>query len=109
MARPGPGPVLAILTGLAWAAPARGDYQSTMDALTRGLPPDASALVYRIVDCNHWGGEEPYDNARKAEIEKAMDQLDCNGLSRDEASLRRRYAADRVVLDAFDKAHKLPE
>jgi hypothetical protein len=109
MACAGRGPVLAILTGLAFAASARGDYQSTMDALTRGLPPDASALVHRIVDCNHWGGEEPYDDARRAEIDKAMNQLDCNGLSRDEASLRRRYAADRVVLDAFDKAHRLAE
>ena len=109
MASAGRGPVLAILTGLACTAPARGDYQRTMDALTRGLPPDASALVYRIADCNHWGGEEPYDDARKAEIEKAMNQLDCNGLSRDEASLRRRYAADRLVLDAFDRAHKVGE
>ena len=97
------------MVGPVWAGPALADYQSTMDALTRGLPADASALIYRIVDCNHWGGEEPYDAARKAEIEAAMNKLDCNNLSRDEAILRRRYGANRAVIEAFDKAHKLTE
>jgi hypothetical protein len=97
------------LLALLWPWPAAADYQSTMEALTKGLPPDARALVHRIVDCNHWGGEEPYDAARKAEIETAMTRLDCNNLSRDEAALRRRYAANRAVLDALDRAHKLGE
>ncbi len=103
--------VLAVLAvvGPAWVEPALADYQSTMDALTRGLPADASALVYRIVDCNHWGGEEPYDAARKREIEAAMTRLDCNNLSRDETALRRRYATNRALLDAIDKADKVGE
>jgi hypothetical protein len=108
MPRRDPAVVLAALSAL-WAGPSLGDYQQTMDALTRGLPPDATALVYRIVDCNHWGGEEPYDDARRAEIAKAMDALECNALSRDEAVLRQRYAANKAVLEAFDKARRLPE
>ena len=101
--------IAGALLGLVWSLPAAADHQQTMDALTRGLPQDAVALVYRIVDCNHWGGEEPYDDARRAEIEKAMEALDCNGLARDEASLRQRHAPNRAVLDALDKAHRLPE
>ncbi|MCW5746449.1 MAG: hypothetical protein KIT36_09645 [Alphaproteobacteria bacterium] len=100
------GGALALAAGLV-VAPVRADYQSTMEALTRGLPRDASALVYRIVGCNHWGGEEPYDDARKAEIDKAMRELDCDRLDRDEADLRRRHAGDPAVLKALDQAKEL--
>jgi len=95
---------LSVLSGSAAA-----DFQATMDALTKDLPADAKALVYRIVDCDHWTGEEPYDADRRAEIERAVAELACNSLPRDEAALRRRYAARPRVIEALDRAHKLSE
>ena len=99
-------PVIAGCS-LFWAAPLAADYQSTMEALTRGLPSEAAGLIYRIVDCNHWGGEEPYDDARKTDIEAAMSRLRCNDLERDVAIARQRYATSPEVLDAIDKAKTL--
>ncbi len=89
------------------SGPAAADYRSTMDALTKDLPADAKALVYRIVDCNHWLGEEPYDAERRKEIERAIAELGCGRLDRDEAALRQRYANRQRVIEAFDRAHKV--
>ena len=92
---------------LAAAGTPRADYQGTLDALTRGLPPEVGALIHRIVDCNHWGGEEGYDEARTAEIVAAMDSLSCDVLDHDEAALRQRYGASPTVIRALDKAKEL--
>ena len=99
--------ILALLALSVLSGPAAADFQATMDALTKDLPADAKALVYRIVDCDHWSGEEPYDADRRAQIERAIAELGCETLPRDEAALRRRYAAQPRVIEAFDRAHKV--
>jgi hypothetical protein len=38
--------------------------------LKKGQPQDAALFIDRYVECNHWGGEEPYDAERKKEIRK---------------------------------------
>lgn len=78
-----------------------------MAALTHGLPEEVGAPIHRIVDCNQWGGEEGYDDARKAEIGEAMDGLRCDSVDRDETALRQRHAAAPVVIQAIDKAKEL--
>jgi hypothetical protein len=37
-------------------------------SLQKGQSKDVSELIDRIVGCNHWSGEEPYDVERKQEI-----------------------------------------
>jgi hypothetical protein len=54
-------------------------------------PPDIAAYVERREACNHWGGEEPYDKARLAEINRAVAKLNCGALDTDEKALLRRY------------------
>lgn len=50
------------------------------DAVTR--------FVERAQMCEHWMGEEPYDEARRAEIDKALTDMRCTTLPRDGAALR---------------------
>jgi hypothetical protein len=46
----------------------------------------------RRAGCNHWGGEEGYDAARRAEIAKAAAALRCDRIDTDEAALLKRYS-----------------
>jgi cytochrome c556 len=41
-------------------------------SLKKGQPKDVSELVDRLVGCNHWSDEEPYDAERKQEISSAI-------------------------------------
>lgn len=55
--------------------PATGRAQTARDPLaelTRGLPRPVAAFIERIVYCEHWAGEEPYDAERRAEISAAL-------------------------------------
>lgn len=61
-------------------------------AALRTAPPDLRGVIERRLGCNHWGGEEPYDAERAAQIRAAAERLRCTMLDRDEARLRTRYA-----------------
>lgn len=50
------------------------------DAVTR--------FVERAGMCEHWMGEEPYDDARRAEIDRNLDDLRCTTVRRDGEALR---------------------
>lgn len=50
------------------------------DAVTR--------FVERADMCAHFSGEEPYDDARRAEIDKALSDMRCTTLLRDGAALK---------------------
>lgn len=59
-------------------------------------------LIDRIASCNHWLGEEPYDEDRAKEIDAAVGELRCDALEADEAKVLERYnsANTRSVLNA---------
>lgn len=57
-----------------------------------GTPPDVIDFVERYGGCNHWGGEEGYNEERRKEIEDGAMRLRCDRLDADEKRLRRRYA-----------------
>ncbi len=67
-------------------------------------PRDVARYIDRRDGCNHWAGEEGYDAARRAEINKAIDDLRCTALDRDGRVLRRRYRHNPAVLRALKKA-----
>ncbi len=67
------------------------------------LPADVEAYVTRRRGCNHWGGEDAYDEARARKITAAVKALRCDTIEADEARLRRRYGKDSTVLKAFDR------
>lgn len=53
--------------------------------------PAVRRFIERRAMCNHFGGEEPYDEARRREILAAVTEYRCERLGRDEAKLRRLY------------------
>ena len=65
------------------------------------LPREVRVLIDRRLNCNHWAGEEPYDRARKREINAALRDLRCGAVEREEARLQRRYAKVPQVLKAL--------
>jgi hypothetical protein len=67
-------------------------------AATADTPAEIVKFLDRRAGCDHWTGEEPYDAARRREIEAAIADLKCARIERDEAALRKRYAADPALL-----------
>jgi hypothetical protein len=77
---------------------------ATPAAQTGDLPKDVSAYVERRMGCNHWMGEEPYDAARRREIDKAIKDLACTRIDADERSLRQRHKGAPATIKALDAA-----
>lgn len=67
-------------------------------AIAAWTPPDIAAYVERRAGCNHWGGEEPYDKERAAEINRWGMKLNCRALDADEKALLRRYRSTPAYL-----------
>lgn len=85
-------PIFSLVT-LALLSPALAD-----------TPRDVARYIDRREGCNHWAGEEGYDAARRAEIDKAIADLRCTALDRDERALRRRYRNNPEALRRIEKA-----
>jgi hypothetical protein len=66
------------------------------------LPRDVQAFVDRYDECEHWLGEEPYDAARRREINRAIKKV-CTGIDALPAKLRAAHptntAVDRVLFE----------
>lgn len=58
----------------------------------------------RRLGCNHWTGEDAYDEARGRDIAAAVKDLRCDTVDADETRLRRRFKGDLPVLKALDAA-----
>ena len=92
-----------MITAILAAAALAGADGPVPDAARR-LPRDVRTFVARRIECNHWGGEDPYDAERARQIRAAVERLRCGDLDRDEARLRRRHAASPAVLEALARA-----
>ena len=98
---------LLTLPGLAAAAPAAEPARATAvctipedvdpehHAGFCAMPPAVRAFVARQDVCNHFAGEEPYDAARRRELDKAMAKY-CDGNEATWAKLRAQYRQDPV-------------
>lgn len=72
--------------------------------LKSGQKKPVAALIDRMVYCNHWQGEEPYDADRAKEINSAILELRCGALDKDEASILKRYKSDSKLKDTLRAA-----
>ena len=90
------------------APQAASDDPPPLAALRKGMPPDASDFIRRAVVCNHWAGEEPYDEDRRAQINEAVHSLRCRALDADQAVLSRKYAGRAEVLGRLKRARTTP-
>ena len=70
------------------------------------LPRDVRQFVERRMECDHWTGEEPYDKARRREIEAAIRDLRCAAIDRDDQRLTHRYSDRPQVLEALRLARE---
>ena len=75
-----------------------------LDYLKKGQPKDVAALIERVVGCNHWRGEEPFDAGRGKEISAALAGLRCSALPVDEPRAIKKYAKYPEILNALKKA-----
>ena len=80
--------LLAIVAGLGQAAPT-------------AFPKDVSDFLSRRASCDHWRGEDGYDDERKADIAWASCQA-CQGTDAQLASLKRKYRTNAKVMAELD-------
>ena len=65
------------------------------------LPADAARFVERRDGCDHFRGEEPYDEERRKFLEQRIRQL-CIGTDRALANLKKKYRDNRPVVDQLN-------
>ncbi|WP_369913839.1 hypothetical protein AB8810_12375 [Xanthomonas sp. NCPPB 3005] len=101
--------VLMLLPGLAAAAAAKpavaapakagctipAEVDPEHHAGFCALPQEIRTFVARQDVCNHFAGEEPYDAARRRELDKAMAKY-CDGNEATWTRLRAQYRQDPV-------------
>jgi len=92
---------------LALAATARATEVGPGAELKGNQPPAVAALIDRIINCNHWSGESPYDADRAKQISAALSELRCSQLKDDEAAILSKYQADAAVKRAISAAHEV--
>ena len=78
--------LLAFLGLALWNAAFANEFGKPPEVrqITDGQPEDVPAFIERTVECNHWGGEEPYDKERAAQIRTAVERAQCDHLTSDE-------------------------
>ncbi len=94
--------MLALLALLAAVQDPNDAGLAALRARAAAQPAIVRRFIARRAMCNHWGGEEPYDAARRREIARAVRRLRCAALPREEAALRRRYAGRPESLALLD-------
>lgn len=99
--------ILAAAVSVPAAAQDLDAILKRFNAARKTAPADVGAYMDRAEGCWHFAGEEPYDAARRAEIERALSELNCSRLRQDAQALRRKYARSAPVLDALDAAAAL--
>ena len=91
--------LLLFISNLAYA-----DYDKEMAALRKDMPKRVIKFIDRQIECNHWGGEEPYGEERLREINAATDRFNCNDLGKDEIKLKKRYKLKPNIIQRINKA-----
>jgi len=66
-------------------------------------PKAVAAFVERRAMCNHFLGEEPYDEKRAAFLNRTIRELRCARLERDERRLRGTFRDRPAVLALLDE------
>lgn len=75
------------------------------------LPPDAAEYINNFRSCQHWGGEEPYDDERANQISEAI-KSSCTGLDDKEKLIKAKYPAgskESVTIQSIIKEIKSGE
>lgn len=76
--------------------------------LRKDMPADVSDFIRRAVTCNHWAGEEPYDEDRRAQMAEAVGSLRCRELDTDQRALAKQYDGNAEVLRRIRQSRSTP-
>jgi hypothetical protein len=87
--------------------PAFSEEPPEVTKLQKGMPPAVADLISRIVDCNHWQGEESYDPERALQIERAISESRCTSLSADESAVLKSFGHISGVRNAIAAAREV--
>jgi hypothetical protein len=98
--------ILTIFLLLGVSAIASG-MPDQVKELQKGMPGPVARLISRIVECNHWSGEEGYDAARRVEIKKALSELRCEDLEKDENVILNQHGSNPAVRRSIKAAKDL--
>ena len=75
--------------------------------LQEGMPKDVASFIPRVVECNHFGGEEAYNKERAEFLSRAVESAGCGSLGEKETQLREKYKDYPKVLEVITKAKDL--
>jgi hypothetical protein len=78
------------------------DGLNSLKARAAMQPQAIQDFIERRANCNHWGGEEPYDAERRREIEANWRDLGCDTIRGEEIFLRRYFAGRSDTLQLLD-------
>ena len=98
------GAMASCVVGAAACAEDLDTVLARFQSARQEAPPDVAVYMERHMICWHFGGEEAYSDARKAEIARAAAEYRCATLQADQAALRRAYADMPVAIAALDAA-----
>ena len=96
--------MLALVLLLAAAEPAPADGDEALRRRVAAQPAVVRDYFQRRANCNHWGGEEPYDADRRREIDAALKDLRCETIEAEAIFLRRHFAARPETLAVIELA-----
>lgn len=97
----------ALLLGAASLPPPCDPLMTLCDVIdpatgeARVWPADVAKLQTDVETCLHFAGEEPFDDARRRQIDEAI-EAHCGAVERDMPGLRTKYRDDPVVLERLD-------
>jgi hypothetical protein len=94
------------LLALAAMQPADAEPEALRARVAR-QPEVVREFVARRAGCNHWAGEEPYDNERRARIARALGELRCGTIAGEEIFLRRHFASRPDTLALLEETRDL--
>ena len=89
-----------LLPGIVAAAIFATGCSAQPRAAAVGMPADVRAFVAKRTQCDHFRGEEPYDAARAADLDRRM-RATCTGTDATLARLKRIHHRDRSALRAL--------
>ena len=92
----------SLVSSVANEMPLADDQASSSQELSSAdaMPSDVLAFVSQRDECEHWLGEEPYDNERGKEISDAINAT-CTGTDKKLSALRRKYKDHPAALETL--------
>lgn len=94
---------LIVVTFFGMAKAHASDYED-LESINRGMPEPVKQFNARQIECNHWAGEESYDEQRAEQIRMAIENLSCESLETDEKFLLNQYKSRPDVKKSIHQA-----